>query len=312
MKNGISATKKIPDNESSHTIVNGLMDRSRRPSSVVSNTSCISDLQTLITKRDVKSTMDNMSHLLKSTNKFAQSLMEVSESASGMATAIENMAKLKGCNDDTAEKLLNASGLFHLLGNHEQILSTYVNELLCDKLQDEIDEFKINSKKSENEFKMNSKEQSLKLKLQERNNMKLAKRKIRNLISYRESLSNLQNQLDQLETLKYDYYRDSYLLVDKTCNHVLTNIATVSRTQVELSENIARKGWSGGGLDELLIDAEDPFTKDNDEGETVTENNDLVEEEEEEEEDGEEDVEAVSYTHLPLTTIQGFFNKIAN
>lgn len=54
---------------------------------------------------------------------------------------------------------------------------------------------------------------------------------------------------------------DSYELVENTCNKVLNKVATVSRAQVEISENIARKGWSGGGLDDLLYDADDPFSK---------------------------------------------------
>ncbi|CCD24158.1 Ivy1p NDAI_0C04990, partial [Naumovozyma dairenensis CBS 421] len=263
---------------------------SRRPSSIASGMSSINDLQTLITKRDVKYTSDAMLELLKRANEFSVALSNVSNKAGLMAESMEKIAKLKGCNDDTADKLISASGLFHLLSNHEQIMSSNISNLMNDKLRDEIDEFKLKSKVLENNFKIKSKEESLKLKLQEKHNSQLSKRKIRNLISYRESLTNLQNQLDLLENIKYDYYRDSYFIVENTCNKILDEIATISRAQVELSENIARKGWSGGGLDELLLNGEDPFNKyieeDIEEENANRQEGEEEEEEEEEEEDG--------------------------
>lgn len=240
----------------------------RRPSSVASNTqSIMSDLQTLITRHDVKQTKEAMNSLHETANEFQHALSLVASCSSKMASEFENFAKLKGCNDDTAENFMNASGLFHLLGNHELIMSQFVNNLLIESVKDMTDEFQFKSKSLENKFNSKRKEESLKLKIQEKFNNDFSRRNVRNLISYRESLNNLQNQLDQLELLKYDYYNDSYQLVESTCNNVLKNVASITRAQIEISENIARKGWSGGGLDGLLIDADDPFTKNDDEEE---------------------------------------------
>lgn len=262
----------------------------RRPSSVASNSqSIMSDLQTLITRHDVKQTKEAMQSLHETANEFQHVLSLVASCSSKMASEFENFAKLKGCNDDTAEKFMNASGLFHLLGNHELIMSQFVNNLLIESINDMSDEFQFKSKSLENNFNSKRKEESLKLKIQEKFNNDFSRRNVRNLISYRESLNNLQNQLDQLESLKYDYYNDSYQLVESTCNKVLKNVASITRAQVEISENIARKGWSGGGLDDLLIDAEDPFTKNN-------------EEEEEEEEEEHEDVQVDNDSRTDIET----------
>lgn len=235
--------------------------------SVTSNFSSISDLRTLVTKRDIRNTVDAMISLLESSMAYSASLREVSRNASLMGHSLENFARLKGCSDDNAEKLLSAGGLFHLLANHENIMSQCLKSALAENLLDEIDEFKVKSKTMENEFRVHTREESLKLKLQEKHNIKLSKRKTRNLLSYKESLVNLQTQLDQLESLRHDYYQDSYNLVESTCTKVLDAVATVSRARVEISENIARKGWSGGGLEELLMDAEDPFNKEESPGE---------------------------------------------
>ena len=265
----------------------------RRPSSVTSNTqSIMSDLQTLITRRDVKQTKEAMNSLHETADEFQHALSLVASCSSKMASEFENFAKLKGCNDDTAEKFMNASGLFHLLGNHELIMSQFVNNLLIESIKDMSDEFQFKSKSLENKFNSKRKEESLKLKIQEKFNNDFSRRNVRNLISYRESLNNLQNQLDQLELLKYDYYNDSYQLVESTCNKVLKNVASITRAQVEISENIARKGWSGGGLDDLLIDADDPFTKNDDDEEE--------DEDEEEREDNEigSDTDVTPHDHI--------------
>lgn len=254
-------------NNTSPSSSDGVVDGDRRGShsmaapSMSSNFSSISDLRTLVTKRDIRNTVDSLQGLLDSSRRYSLSLQEVSRNASFMGQSLENLARLKGCSDDSAKKLLSASGLFHLLANHENIMSQCLKGVLGGNLLDEIDQFKVESKKMENEFKSHTRDESFKLKMQERHNMKLAQRRTRNLVSYKESLVNLQSQLDQLESLRHDYYQDSYNLVESTCAKVLDAVATVSRARVEISENVARKGWSGGGLDDLLMDAEDPFNK---------------------------------------------------
>ncbi|QLG73984.1 hypothetical protein HG535_0F04960 [Zygotorulaspora mrakii] len=242
-------------------------NRRMAPASVRSAMSTISDLRTLVTKRDIKDTVDAMNSLFDSSQGYAKSLQEVSKCASLMAQSLETLARLKGCRDDTAERMLSASGLFYLQANHENIMSQCLQGALGDELLNEMDEFQIKSKTMENQFKKNFKDQSMKLKMQERHNIKQSKRKTRNILLYKESLMNLQTQLDQLETLRHDYYQSSYDLVETACDKVLENVATVSRARVEISENIARKGWSGGGLDDLLMDAEDPFGKEDDQEE---------------------------------------------
>ncbi|AGO10666.1 AaceriABR197Wp [[Ashbya] aceris (nom. inval.)] len=233
----------------------------RRPSSIRSTTTSITDLQTLITKKDMVQTHDAMNQLVREMSEYALSLVSNATKASNVAFALENMAHLKGCNDGSADKFLNASGVFHLLSNHDRIIANLVTETLAPSLRDRIGAFGASYKTSELSFKKRLKEETFKLKLQEGYNIKLSKRKNRNLFSYRENLMNMQQQLDSIEALKHDYYQESYDLVEAFCQEVLKDIATLTRAQVEISENLARKGWSGGGLDDLIVSAEDPFSK---------------------------------------------------
>ena len=119
----------------------------RGPASIRSSaTSMINDLQTLITRRDVQLTHETMNQLHKTSQQLAHSLAQVSQHASDMAMQLENFARLKGCNDKTAEKFMNASGLFHLLGNHELIMCDLIHSCLGDDLVDLMDEFRVRGK----------------------------------------------------------------------------------------------------------------------------------------------------------------------
>ncbi|SCU95635.1 LANO_0E10902g1_1 [Lachancea nothofagi CBS 11611] len=238
---------------------NSSVFRIRRPSSLRSGFSSINDLQNLVTNKDMTQTVDTMCQLLNNAESYAEELVATSQRASLLALSLEQMARLKGCNDDTADKFLSSSGLFHLIANHQRIMSDCIKSSLIESLTSRIDEFQYKRRVHESRFRKEYNDEAKKLKLQEKYNAQFSKRKTRNLVSYRENLANLQLQLDELESLKHHYYQDSYEMVESCCFEVLKDTATVSRAQVEISENIARKGWSGGGLDELLVNADDPF-----------------------------------------------------
>lgn len=237
----------------------------RRPSSIRSGVSgfSITELHALVTKEDIKKTQGSMKSLVGKITKYSEKLNELAQFSTEIAFELEDMARLKGCSDLTADKFINASGLFHLVSNHDRIISNCCEEVVVKGLNQKVEKLDSDFKAQEITFKKQFKDQSIKLKLQERYSSAMAKRKIRNLVSYRENLTILQHQLDQLEMLKHDYYQKSYGMVEATCQGVLKDIATLARAQIEISENIARKGWSGGGLDNLIIDADDPFSTGN-------------------------------------------------
>ncbi|CCF58420.1 hypothetical protein KAFR_0E02680 [Kazachstania africana CBS 2517] len=232
---------------------------SRRPSSINSVGSSIADLETLITQKDVKSTKETLKNLAQASARYHKSLTENSQDSGDIAHLLEKLAKLKGCNDDTSMKLLSSSGLFHLISNHQLILAKIIKDTLVNN--NILSEFDEDSKKLYSEFKLKNKQENANLKRRERVNSKLLKKHDKNLVSYRDSLNSLQDQLNVIETLRFNFFKDSYDLVDRTSAHVLKNFADVSMAQIELFENIARKGWSGGGLDDLLIGADDMFSK---------------------------------------------------
>lgn len=83
---------------------------------------------------------------------------------------------------------------------------------------------------------------------------------------YKSNLLNLTSQLDEIDRLKYDYYHEVNSMISKfNQDHLLIKTGSLVRAQLEIAEGIARKGWSGGGLDELLSVSPDLFeTNDSD------------------------------------------------
>lgn len=235
----------------------------RRTASLNSNvsTSTLKDLEILITKRDMSNTLKSINEISHSSKKLINSLSNVSNDFNSFASSIENLSRLKGCDYQNSENLLNASGLFYLLSNVQNIMATTIENFFSHNLTDILGIFQSELDLLDIDFKKNCKKQAEKLKLQEKLSKKFTKNKMRNIFSYRENLSNLQSQLDEFESLKINYYQNSFSLVDKTISSILTVIASLSKAQIELSENIAKKGWSGNGLDSLLSQANDPFTK---------------------------------------------------
>jgi len=221
------------------------------------------DLQTLVTKTDISKTTEAYNDILKASEDYRNALTLVAEAAGNFGVALENGAKCKG-SGNAADGLLNASGLYFLVANHQQILAHSVKESFEVPISKEINKFKLTSAKNDEIFKNEIKEKILNLKKQERENMKLSKLKSRNLVAYRSKLLQLTSHIDEIDRSKHDYYQSAFDLVQDTSHNILKQLGSIVRAQVEIYEGIARKGWSGGGLDELITGCPDPFTNEDD------------------------------------------------
>ncbi|CCH42930.1 hypothetical protein BN7_2476 [Wickerhamomyces ciferrii] len=221
------------------------------------------DLQTLVTKTDINKTTEAYNEILSTSKEYRDALLKVSEAAGNFGAALENGAKCKG-SGNSADGLLSASGLYFLVANHQQILAHSVKNSFEEPILKEINQFKLKTSKNDEIFKNNIKEKITLLKKQEYENSKLSKLKTRNLITYRSKLQQLTSHIDEIDKVKHDYYQSSFDLVQDTSQNILKQVGSIVRAQVEIYEGIARKGWSGGGLDELLAGCPDPFTNEDD------------------------------------------------
>lgn len=216
------------------------------------------DLPALITSREVSETLKKYNTLLNSASKYREALLQVSAAAAEFGASLEDAARCKGAGS-SEEALLSAGGLHYLVSNHQQILAKSIQRNFEVPVKKQIVQFQRTMATNEETFKTQLKEKSRLLKRQERENLIMSKKRIRNLAVYRNSLLELTSQIDDIDRLKYEHFIHQYDIAQNTSLNILSYAASVVRAEVEIYEGIARKGWSGGGLDDLISAGSDPF-----------------------------------------------------
>lgn len=222
------------------------------------------DLPALITSREVSETADAYTGVLAAAQKYREALLAVSTAAAGFGAALEDCARCKGAGS-SAESLLAAGGLHFLVSNHQQILAKSIQRTFETPVKRQLDLFKSTMAKNDEEFKRELRAKTRKLKQNEMQNAKLLRLRVRNLAEYRMSLLELTSQIDDIDKFKYEHFCQAFDVAQDTSTHILTYAASVVRAEVEIYEGIAKKGWSGGGLEDLIATCPDPFAPNEDE-----------------------------------------------
>ncbi|ODV84255.1 hypothetical protein CANARDRAFT_177122 [[Candida] arabinofermentans NRRL YB-2248] len=218
------------------------------------------DLETLITKNDVSGTVKCYKDLLKTAGQYREALMVVSNAASEFGRALQDCAKCKG-SGEASDGLMTSSGLHYLIANHQQILAHSIQTKFEEPVVDIVEKFQENYETNDLNFKKNIQDKVKQLKRNETANIKLSKKKTRNIISYKSNLLQLASQLDEIDRLKHDYYVSSFDQVQNSSLQILSKVSSIVSIETTIYENIGKKAWSGGGLDDLLerFCSGDPF-----------------------------------------------------
>ncbi|KAK6462688.1 hypothetical protein DFJ63DRAFT_313817 [Scheffersomyces coipomensis] len=256
----ISITKPSPafSNSSSNQV-------KRQPSlnTFTSFSPSVLDLPDIVTSKDFQTSIETYENVIQKAAKLRQVLQTVSEVANEFGEALEDcINKNPKINNPKLvhDGLINAAGLQYMMGSNQQILSRLIESSYEVPLRDELNKLKQHYKLNHSYYQTEIKLKSKLLRTQELENLKLSKQKTRNLNIYKHNLLNLTNQLDEIDRLKYDYYHEINSIVTKfNQDHLLIKTGSLIRAQLEISEGIARKGWSGGGLDDLLSISPDLF-----------------------------------------------------
>lgn len=227
------------------------------------------DLPALITSREVNETLNSYTGVLSAAQKYREALLTVSSAAADFGAALEDCARCKGAGS-SAESLLAAGGLHYLVSNHQQILAKSIHRTFEVPVRRQVELFKSTMVTNDGIFKKEMRAKARQLKKNELENMRLSRMRVRNLAAYRSSLLELTSQIDDIDRLKYDHFCLAYDVAQATSTNILMYAASVVRAEVEIYEGIARKGWSGGGLDDLISACPDPFASNEEEEEEYT------------------------------------------
>ena len=236
----------------------------------------------VLTKADLEHSQDAYADLLSSAKAYRVALASLSNAASAFGSALEACARLKEARAEpigpsgagtasmsasfttprgacTADTLLSASGVHHLIANHQQILSETVYRAFEVPLLHDLDKWQSVIDDEEETYQQKIKAQSREVKRLEKEGLKLHKQRRRDVGRFRAHLVELTGKLDGLTTLHADHARTLLRESQETSGRIVEASCSLVRAEVDIFEGLARKGWSGGGLDDLLEKGQDLF-----------------------------------------------------
>ncbi|KAI1080560.1 hypothetical protein F5B20DRAFT_103439 [Whalleya microplaca] len=243
---------------------------------------------TILTKLDLENSQQAYSDLLATAKSYRLALASLSTAASAFGSALEACARLKESRADalgpgpggtalnmtnsftmpagscTADLLMSASGVHQLIANHQQILSETVYRSFEVPLLHEVDKWRRDMEDAEAAYAHEVGFRSREIRRLEKEGLKLHKQRRRDVAKFREHLVDLTGKLDGLTTLHADHARNMLRESQDTSEKILDASCSLVRAEVDIFEGLARKGWSGGGLDELLEKGRDLFASEED------------------------------------------------
>ncbi len=241
---------------------------------------------TVLTKADLDRSQAAYSDLVGSAKAYRQALATLSTAASAFGTALESCARLKEARAEpigaaaggasmtasfttskgacTADTLMAASGLHHLIANHQQILSETVYRSFEVPLLHDLDKWQSVIDDEEETYQHRIKAQAREVKRLEKDGLKLHKQKRRDVARLRAHLVELTSKLDGMSTLHADHARTMLRESQDTSARIVDASCSLVRAEVDIFESLAKKGWTGGGLEDLLEKGQDLFATDTD------------------------------------------------
>ncbi|GJC82686.1 protein IVY1 [Colletotrichum liriopes] len=240
----------------------------------------------VLTKSDLELSQTAYSDLIQTAKSYRIALASLSTAASAFGSALESCARLKEARAEslssasqpgaalsasftagskgscTADLLMSASGVHHLVANHQQILSETVYRDFEVPLLHELDKWRQRVEDEEEAYVREVKTRNLEIRRLEKEGLKLHKQRRRDVGKFRAHLVELTTKLDGLTSLHGDHARTLLRESQDTSGRILEASCSLVRAEVDIFESLARKGWSGGGLDELLEKGADLFASD--------------------------------------------------
>lgn len=221
------------------------------------------DLPNILTPRDFEHTTKSYQAVLDKAHLLKQALEDVSRATGEFGQALEDSVKQNPKVHNTRavfEGLQNAGGLQLLISSNQQILGRLLRQSFAEPLQLELQKLRLDYHQNHLYYQQEIRARSRILRQKELQNLKLSKLKTRNLSNYRANLMELTRQVEEIDRLKYGYYHEINLMLERfNQEQLLTRTGSLVRAQLEIYEGIAKKGWLGGGLDDLLSISPDLF-----------------------------------------------------
>ncbi|KAH6707133.1 hypothetical protein VD0002_g1651 [Verticillium dahliae] len=236
----------------------------------------------VLSKADLDASQTAYADLLATAKSYRLALASLSTAASAFGSALESCARLKEARAEplcptpqgaslsnsfhaaassacTADTLLSASGVHHLVANHHHILSETVYRSFEVPLLHELDKWRQVVEDEDESYAANIRDKSKEIRRLEKEGLKLHRQRRRDVNGFRAHLVDLTTKLDGLTSLHGDHARTLLRESQDTSGKIVDASCSLVRAEVDIFESLARKGWTGGGLEDLLERGRDLF-----------------------------------------------------
>ncbi|BEJ13341.1 hypothetical protein CspHIS471_0305150 [Cutaneotrichosporon sp. HIS471] len=217
----------------------------------------LSDSETLISRKDLRASLMCFEELMSAAKAYRNALLAMSTATAAFASAMEACSRVKGCREANAG-MAGGAGLQYLISNHEQLLADTVYRQFEIPLLEALDNYKMMTADRLASYEKALHSQSDKIRKTEAENMKIGRRRKRDLNQFRAALADLQRQVDELDGIKLAYHEEVLEAEEEAWETVLSKVAFVIRSQLDFYEKIAGKA-SDPVLEPLVMSIPDPF-----------------------------------------------------
>ncbi|CAJ0916421.1 12543_t:CDS:2 [Entrophospora sp. SA101] len=213
----------------------------------------------MISKADTRSTFETYESLLSASKNYRNQMIALSQAAASFGQALERTARCKGA-DEAGPGLQAAAGLHYLMSNHQQLLSDTFYKQFEIPLLENFDEHKSVIIGNEETYEKLMSEMSKKIKETEARNLKNGRKRQRDLGQFRKALKDLTKQVEELEKLKNEHYKQTLENEQRNLNFILSKVSSVVKTEVNIFERICNKGKADPLLEQMITEGNDPFS----------------------------------------------------
>ncbi|GAA6001442.1 Ivy1p [Rhodotorula paludigena] len=212
----------------------------------------------VVTRADLRESVAAYEQLLACAKAYRNALHALSGSATALAGALGECARVKGAGE-SGEGLLAASGLHYMVANSGQVLSDTLYRSFEVPLMTAYDSYVADIAARHAEYEALLKEKTAKIRETEAENMRRGKKKSRDLNQFRAALNKLQEQVAEVEVCKRTYYSEVLENETDVWSLIGGKVSLLVRSTMDLADRLASKATSDPVIESMLNEHPDPF-----------------------------------------------------
>ncbi|KAF8333333.1 hypothetical protein F5887DRAFT_994749 [Amanita rubescens] len=209
----------------------------------------------IITRSNLKTSIQSLDDLVSTCANYRAALVTMSKATAAFADAMERCSGLKGPSYEASTRLQAASGVHHLIGNQWHVLSDALDKKFEKPLRQHLETYRTIVMERSTTYERALREKSQIIRDTEARNMN---RKERNLQIFREALTILQRQVDELDELKAAHYQEIIEHEEEVWDVVQGKICIAVRSTMDVFDRVTAKAMDPV-IEPMLQSVPDPF-----------------------------------------------------